>query len=697
MAEAKKKRASKKAKPEAEAEKELTPQQLVDAKLLESGLDAADAKRLGMRALTGKQTIALHPSFKAVASLLLPYHDALGKDTGFYRVRYLGKVIGFEAATKKGTQRYAQAPDTDAGIYITRGHDWKELFANTQVPIHITEGELKSAAACKAGFPTLGLGGVWSWKSSKKGEAMLPILKGIKWKGRQVYIAFDSDAATNPGVAKAQAALCEELCDLGAQPYCVQLPVLEPGKKCGLDDLLVALGPKAYEDALETSMPYAAARELWSMNTEVAYVKDPGLVVEVATGLRMTPAAFISHAYANRHYHEPTVRKDGTVALVKKPLAKGWMEWPQRSQLERLTYAPGQPRITEANEYNFWRGWGCEPKRGDVTLWKELLDFLFKEDKNARTWFERWCAYPLQHPGVKMYTTSVMWGVTQGTGKSLVGYSLGHVYGDNFTEIDEDQLGGSFNEWAQNRQFVMGDDVTSTQTRNGLADRIKSMVTRQKIRINAKHLPTYEVMDRINYYFTSQHPDAFFVEDYDRRYFVHEVVGAPLPREYYRRYDDWLRSGNCGPALFDHLMRLDLGDFDPKSPAYETSAKRLMVLDGKSDLGAWVNKLKTEPDAALRLGEAVISGDLFGAEELVRLYDPENRSRVTANGMGRELKRAGFRLVNDGTTVRTPRGPLRLYAVRNADKWLKARIHLVSAHAAEHRGGASTAPKKPKF
>ena len=66
-----------------------------------------------------------------------------------------------------------------------------------------------------------------------------------------------------------------------------------------------------------------------------------------------------------------------------------------------------------------WPGWGVEPCKGDVTLWRELLDFLFHgADAAHREWFERWCAYPIQHPGAKMKSTLVIHG-PQGTGKNM--------------------------------------------------------------------------------------------------------------------------------------------------------------------------------------------------------------------------------------------------------------------------------------
>src|ERR1044072_7309831 len=91
--------------------------------------------------------------------------------------------------------------------------------------------------------------------------------------------------------------------------------------------------------------------------------------------------------------------------------------------------------------FNVWPGWGCEPKKGDITLWKKLLDHLFTDaDKEDRIWFERWLAYPLQHPGTKMYSAAVMHGIYHGTGKSLIGFMMGKIYGRNFTEVSKDML-----------------------------------------------------------------------------------------------------------------------------------------------------------------------------------------------------------------------------------------------------------------
>ena len=74
-----------------------------------SGLDEETAARLHLTGLQPEQTRLLGPTFAQVGSLLIPYFDAHGELTKFFRVRYLEPLPGFAGSAKK-PQRYAQAP-----------------------------------------------------------------------------------------------------------------------------------------------------------------------------------------------------------------------------------------------------------------------------------------------------------------------------------------------------------------------------------------------------------------------------------------------------------------------------------------------------------------------------------------------------------------------------------------------------------
>lgn len=661
---------------------------LMLAKLETSCLDEADAKVLRLAVAKAGELKAM--GFPDKMAFELPYFDAKGRPSKFSRWRYLeDSRDGFAAKTDAKAMRYVQTPGTLQEIYMPPTVNWEVIQKDKNEAIGITEGELKAACATKHLLPTLGLGGVYSFKSTKRGLPLLPVFYDFEWKERRVYVMFDSDASSNPMVVAARNELCRELLGLGALPRVVHLTPGAEGEKRGVDDAILQDGAEYVADLLEESDGFAQSMTLHELNTEVAYVRNPGLVVNMDSGQKMSPDAFSGHAYANRYYYDEHFDKEGNRKFVKKPAAKAWVGWEHRLELSRMVYSPGEGKITAGREFNTWPGWGCEPKRGSVEPWRRLLDHLFQGHPEERLWFERWCALPLQRPGAKLYTAAVLWGVATGTGKSLVGYTLGRIYGLNFTEICDVELQDERNEWAVDKQFVMGDDVTGAEQRR-FADRLKKMITQKEMRIDQKYVPTYTVQDRINYLFTSNHPDAFFLEDDDRRFFIHEVDVAPLPKEFYAGYMEWLDSD--GPAhLFDHLLRLDLGGREPEDRSPVTAARNAMVEDGLSDVGRWVRRLRDDPDAVLKVGAAKLAGDLWSAGDLLRVYDPDGKGRVAAGGLSRELKRAGFRQVYGGMPVRTSNGQARLFAVREREKW-----HNVKSCTAivEHYEASRSLPNK---
>ncbi len=669
------------------------------AKWESSGLTGEHAKKLKLKGLDPDQTAGLGETFHRAASLLLTYFDLKGKPTDFFRVRYLEPLPGFAGAVEK-PQRYAQPPRTLNEAYFPPLLDrpWDEIAADPTVVVYITEGELKAAAGCSAGLATLGLGGVDMFKATKRQIALLPALAKFEWSNRQVVICYDSDAAENTGVVRAERALAQELLARGSHVHVASIPKAKDGGKQGLDDFLVAHGAKGLEKILADAPAFAESDALWSLNDEVFYVRSPGVVVEQATGQRFQPTRFVMDAYANRHYLETIFDKDGNQKYRKKGLAKHWIEWESRFELERMTYAPGQSRIFDSI-YNTWPGWGCEPKRGDVAPWKWLLTFIFKSDPTYQNWFEQWCAYPIQHPGEKMFTSTLVWGIEKGTGKSFIPYALGGIYGKNFIEVKSKSFKTGFNSWAKDRQFVYGDEISGTEARID-ADWLKGLITQPNVTINEKYLPEYTVPDQMNYYFSSNHPDALFVEDKDRRYFVHEVVGPPAERALYERVHQWLHGdgpmgsyqGKGAAALFWHLLHLDLRGFNPRAEAPGTLAKERMILAGKSDVALWVGQLRESTEMALRPllnPRAVKEAELIEVSQLLRAYDPESRGKVTATGMGRALSSAGFRQVNEGIPVRTKKGLLRLYVIRNPEKWLKAKPNEAKEHWEKYFGSDS--------
>lgn len=648
-------------------------------KLASSGLTTKQADALGM--WETPSAALLHKSFEALPALVIPYFDHAGnplsyksKWPNFYRVRYLKKGGDFKSMATDKAQRYAQEPQSGVCAYLPRSRPWHTIAKDPQQEIILTEGELKAAAACLHDFNVIGLGGVWNFKASYDGLLMLPELEKINWVKRPVFICYDSDYTEKSQVCRAINALCEELEERGAVVRVVLLPSEDSSKKTGLDDYLLANGKDAFDVLLNEAELLGMSRALWAMNEEVLYAEDPGLIVVYETGQKIDVSKFRDHSrWASVNTIETRVGKDGNIVREKVAAAPIWVRWPLRRFVRRVTYAPGEERITENNEYNGWQGWGVEPTKGDVKPFIELFNFIFKGVEAAdREWVLDWMAYPIQHPGTKLFTSVVVHGIEQGTGKTLIGYTLGDIYGKNFKEITDQDLEDGQTWWAENKQFIVGDEITGNDNRQHQAT-LKRLITQEDISINIKFIPQYTVPDRINYYFTAQHGDAFFLEDRDRRYFVNEVQGEPLPEEFYRKYDQWRRDGGAA-HLMQWLLDRKIKSFNPNAPAPQTAAKKRMILAGKGDLGKWINELIQNPDSVLRNGQLQHTRDLYTAGELLSMFRAHvsvGAERVTSSGMGRALGNAGIRQVFDGDTIKDPTGvPHRYYAVRNADKWL---------------------------
>lgn len=656
------------------------------------GLTLADLKALDVELLASAR--ALNPKLPEAKALKLNYRDSAGHPlktaagVPFYRLRLLPRRADhFAALTGDQGLRYWQPGETRPYAYLAPGQPWAELLADPARPLLITEGELKAAKACKEGFTCVALGGVHSWRSLPRGLALLPELEAVSWAERAVGICFDSDYLTNPHVVSALNQLARELGDRGALVQVITLPALPDLPKTGLDDLLVRRGPDELRAALARAVPHGLVADLFELNARHVKLREPAAIFDLRLGQAQSPEAF-RLAYAAEAHTEITLAPDGSLKHRKTDLATPWLAWPLHRHAERLTYLPGQPplQVTPAGDLNAWPGWGGEPRAGDVSLFTRLVDHLTQgEDPAARAWLLRWLACPLQRPGTKLYTAVVLHGTQTGTGKTLLGYTLRYVYGQNFSQIGQEHLESDFNDWLAQKQLILGDDVTGSESRR-YADKLKNLITQAEVWVNQKYLPRYRLADTANYLFTSNQPNAFFLEDLDRRFFVVEVAAAPLPDEFYARYDAWYKPVAAGGAdgyraVFAFLLGLDLGDFNPRARAPQTLAKARMQHAGRSDLAAWVQRLREDPGAVLRQGEVPLTQDLFTNAELLALYDPLGETRVTAGGLGLALRRAGFQQVTAGVPVRLPSGTLeRLYIIRDVKRWEKATPEAVRRH-----------------
>jgi Domain of unknown function (DUF3854)/Family of unknown function (DUF5906) len=627
--------------------------QLMEADLARSGLTPADAKQFGLKLLRPSDVEKMAPPAKQIWAYIIPYSNKL-RGTGakqVFRLRALTQPelpFGAEYSKDNAPPKYWQGLDTPPAAYIPPTADMVTAI-NELGRLLLVEGEKKAIKGNLAGFPTIGLGGVWSWKSGKLGWALLPELAAIEWKGRHVYICFDSDAGEKADVARAILALQEELTKRGAMVHVATVPEVKPGEKAGLDDFLVAKGPEAWEDVLQEATVSELPQRLWKFNARYACIEHPTVVVDEGTfDLTGRPClqifsdvARFKLATGNQMAADVHIKPDGERTTKPVRVADKWLEWQCRRSFQKIAYEPGQPR--ELNQYgtrfNVWAGLGIDPKKGNIKPWRELLDHVFRDSpREHRHWFECWCAWPLRHLGAKLPAAVGFWG-KPGRGKSLFAEKLlGPIYGQNFISISQAVLEDGFTDWAANRQFVLVDEVTATDSR-ARADVFKKYTTQKEMQVNTKFIPRYAIIDHVNYFLTSNSPRAFFVEDDDRRFFIHHVPDESPERKFFDNLlDVWAPGGGLAALLYYFQHDFDFGKFDPNEPPPVTVDKEEMIEASRHPIDDWLRAFCQSEHFKVRGGRQV-----YELGELCSIYiNHRNDKHVSPNAFGVHIRNAGL-------------------------------------------------------
>ena len=519
-------------------------------------------------------------------------------------------------------------------------------------PILVSDDLDAAKAACRLGLPCIAI--TCDWNRYSDNAYLLPMtdLDKFAWKGRKVYMCFRSDLISNPRKIIAVFELSSELHERGARVRIKHFSDIEPRR------FFSRKSRKAFLKLEESE--FSETKHLWGLNREIAFIGRLNSVWEFR----------YKNLYPN--YHKLLFRFSDRMISVLKADGSGfkrinavdaWVKWKYRRYYIDLGYFPGRGPVVD-EQINTWQGWGVVSRKGSVRPFLDLLKYLFAGEDELREWFIKWLAYPLQNPGSKVYTAVLLHSRRQGVGKSFIGYIMGDIYGDNFNVVGLEDLHGAFNGWVVSKQFILGEEITGTYSRKE-ADRIKNMITREKVYVRLKYEPEYRMDDCANYLLTSNHVDALFLDEFDRRVVVHEIRSAAKPNSFYARIDKWRRNG--GPAcLFYYLLHsVDLTGFNPKAPAPMSQAKLNMIALSKSDVDLAVIDLKENPDQILKRGERRIECDLITARDLASFLPHSDSRRINLVSLSKSLSREGFRQ----RRLSTCEGTQRLWAVRNSKKW----------------------------
>lgn len=264
-----------------------------------------------------------------------------------------------------------------------------------------------------------------------------------------------------------------------------------------------------------------------------------------------------------RHAHEATY-----AAWAKDPEV-------QKIDASRVVF---KPQGAAPGDLNLFRGLPLVPDPGKPCgRIRDHVAFLCGGDADHLGWVERWLAYPLQHPGAKMHTALVMYGV-QGSGKSILFEQImALIYGSYHLVIGQFELSSRFTGWASQKLFVACSEVEADRRHRAMSSRLKQMITGATIGIEEKNVAFRSEENHMNLVFMSNAREPVEVEEDDRRFMVVRCERKQDPA-YYQALGAEIAAGGATGYLH-HLMTLDLGDFGPHTLPLATEHKAQLVLD----------------------------------------------------------------------------------------------------------------------
>jgi len=349
--------------------------------------------------------------------------------------------------------------------------------------------------------------------------------------------------------------------------------------------------------------------------------------------------------------------------------------------VDRLTYAPGQPRFSREKSFdseaildciNVWVPSDVEPEEGDVKPWLDLIHDVFDGDEKAKNHVISFLAYTVQYPGERINHALVIQGA-QGIGKDSILLAMTKVLGHhNITHVTLQNVESQFNDWLFGKQLIVFQEMLAPGRRS-IYNKLKTYITDPLHTINAKHLPLQRVPNRSNYVFLTNYEHALSIDSTDRRMWVWYSRMKPKGPEYYGRFYKWLADKRSADYLLHFLLNYDTGKFNPTAAPPMTDAKRSMIKASSSEIeqflreaaenGSWPMTCDlvspTHLMAALRPIMRVSTAMVLEALDHIAGKDTECRIRPRIRGDGKHEQR------------------IRLRAIRNIDKWVDAEAHIL--------------------
>jgi hypothetical protein len=326
--------------------------------------------------------------------------------------------------------------------------------------------------------------------------------------------------------------------------------------------------------------------------TALATIQNRFALLDLANEIRVVDLQQVSDVMSGKGSEVSFYRRTEGLIIISRELEnlpfpvkaadefKNFLVNPNTQMFNAVAFSP---LATPPSTLNYWIEPSIKPFQGDWFVIQEFLHTVICNNNVALfDYLINYLAHMLQRPHEKPGIMIVFLS-GQGCGKGTFYKLLGRIWSRTTLQVcDINEITGQFNAALERNYVVCMDEALFAGDKKSL-DKLKSLVTEPKCRIEQKHQPSRSI-DSYHRFFASSNHDHFAHVDKDDRRFLFIRLSSVHKQDqiYFDAVNDALDDDAVIAAMMHDLLNLDLTDFKiRKRPLTEEHlSQRLQSLGG---------------------------------------------------------------------------------------------------------------------
>lgn len=258
----------------------------------------------------------------------------------------------------------------------------------------------------------------------------------------------------------------------------------------------------------------------------------------------------------------------GEEVIKKVKFINEWLKDHNIRVVNNMTNKP-PPLVVNDDEYNLWTGFKISklpytPNDDVIKLFLEFGTNLLGEE--YMNYSLAIFAKRLQTPAIRANVLQLLYSEDEGTGKNTWFNIFMHIIGkDKFAQLESaSDLFGAHSSEEEGRIFVLVDEAKGIDNYSN-ADKLKSRITCDRLRINPKGIQAYEIPNNCDYLETTNNWNCLPQTDQSRRFAPTQASSYYKGNvSFFTRFNQMIVNNELAlRCIYEYLMNFDIAKIIP--------------------------------------------------------------------------------------------------------------------------------------